>query len=145
MGKEGYTSKYTAVYISKYTERKVTAPQYLADFIMERIAAKEKTVLTYKYWNDERWKATYLAQLAHANALLKEASIVSILDFLRNHYRGKQIFSLGLKKNILQGCKEGPKHSNGIIVHDDVMEDLSSLEVDDEENNSNKRSLWEKL
>lgn len=134
------------VYPSKFTDKKIGAPQFLVDFIMERIAAKEKVTLPYKYWNSERWKKTFLAQLAHANALLKEHDCIAILEFLRS-YRGKNIFSLGLKSQILAGCKAGQSSlpASETVVMDDHEEYTELLDRDTKESTKRKANLWEKL
>ena len=134
-----------AVYPSKYTERKVGPSQYLADVVMERIASKEKKSLPYKYWNNSEWKKQYLHQVTAAGKLLREHDCLSIMEFLRSP-KGRNILSLGLRKQILDGVRALQKQKNisqalyeiedGLII-DDIEEDAKSDEP--------KASLWEKL
>lgn len=141
-----------AIYPSKYTDRKVTDAQYLCDEIIERIARKEKKTLPYKYWNLPEWNKIYRRQIGEANKLLKQASCVAIMNFLRSK-NGKYIFSLGLKKQIIDGVKN---LSVVVVNKDEVPAEIQGLKEDFiiidehisiEENESvePKANLWEKL
>lgn len=138
------------IYPSKYTDRKVTDSQYLTDEIMERIAKKEKKVLTYRYWNDPAWKKIFLRQLAEANALLKEVDCVAIMTFLRS-VKGRNIYSLGLKTQILAGAREYmKKYINETVgspiydVNDEFVKEIPDEEIVIESSKT-KSNLWEKL
>lgn len=139
-----------AIYPSKYTDRKVTDAQYLADEIMERIAKKEKKVLTYRYWNDPQWKKIFLRQLAEANTLLKEVDCVAIMAFLRS-VKGRNIYSLGLKKQIIAGAHECmEKYINKIVgspiydINDEFISDITDEDIIIESSET-KVNMWEKL
>jgi hypothetical protein len=142
------------IYPSNYTERKVTASQYLTDFIMERIAKKDKKVLTYKYWNDPAWKKIFLRQLGEATKLLKEANCVAIMAFLRS-VKGRNIYSLGLKAQILAGAKEfivvvakvanaGTPNLNSDVFSEDIIIE-AAIESGTPEHKNPSISLWERL
>jgi hypothetical protein len=71
-------------YPSSYTDRKISASQYLAERMCERIAKKEgKGDLPYKFWNVPVYKKFFLYQVNIANALLKLYSIEAILAALK--------------------------------------------------------------
>ena len=86
--------------ISKYrspsTGDYCTAAQYIAEIICQRIANKEKIgTLAYKFWNQPKWKKTYIRQVSLANKLIKEYGD----DFVRfiKSKSGSKIISLGMK------------------------------------------------
>lgn len=141
-----------AIYPSKYTDKKVTDAQYLCDEVCERIAKKEGKTLPYKYWSAPAWNKVYRRQIAEAAKLLRESDCVSIMEFLRSK-EGRKIYSLGLKKAILEGVKKNNKSTvvnceqnlNNIVV-DDYVEDMPEEELDTEEVASYiYRSPWEML
>lgn len=102
MGKE-YTEK--SRFKSNYTDKYIPDAQYLAEMICERLAAKEKTTLPQQFWNIDKWKKVFLAQLSHANKLLKEYDVFSISAALKD-YRCKWLHSLGLKSVLVPVVKE---------------------------------------
>lgn len=79
---------------SNYTDRNITPAQYLAEFICERQAQKQKVSLFNHFWNSEAWKKTFQHQVVIANRLLKSYTLVEIINVL-NSYKGKRITSLG--------------------------------------------------
>ena len=86
--------------ISKYrspsTGDYCTAAQYIAEIICQRIADKDKIgTLAYKFWNQPKWKKTYIRQVSLANKLIKEYGN----DFVRfiKSKSGSKIISLGTK------------------------------------------------
>ncbi len=82
---------------SKYaTGTFVSDGQYLAELICEKIAAKNKEKLPYKFWAWPVWKNTFLLQLAHANKLLKEFDVFVIIKALKDK-RAYKINSLGAR------------------------------------------------
>lgn len=103
------------VYDSKYTDKKVTAAQFLAELMIVRLAAKEKIKLEQKFWNDPKWSKQFKWQMTLANNLLKlypEGAIIQAVS-------GKDlewVFSLNtkvlLKKieaiSVLQTLEEEP-------------------------------------
>lgn len=140
------------IYPSKYTDKKVTAAQYLCDEIMERMALKAGKTLPYKYWSTDQWNKLYKWQIVAANDLLLEADCVSIMTFLRS-LAGKKILSLGQKKQILDGInkttkvivqavKAGVPNKNGDVFLEDVVIEMV---IDDINSYETKVSLWEKL
>lgn len=73
-----------------------TAAQYIAEIICQRIADKDKLgTLAYKFWNQDKWKKTYIRQVSLANKLVKEYGD----DFVRfiKSKSGKFIISLGMR------------------------------------------------
>lgn len=73
-----------------------TAAQYIAEIICQRIADKDKLgTLAYKFWNQDKWKKTYIRQVSLANKLVKEYGD----DFVRfiKSKSGKFIMSLGMR------------------------------------------------
>ena len=78
---------------------------YLAEKMVEKIAAKDGVKLPTRFWNHPLYKKDFLAQLNHANKLLKQFSCEVILECLRN-WRMKKIYSLGLKSVIEPICQE---------------------------------------
>ena len=83
---------------SKYIpeDKDISAAQYLAEFMCERIAHKDGKVLTTKFWNKPEWGKVFRAQITHANKWLKSYDARSILRALKT-FRGKKIYSLGAK------------------------------------------------
>lgn len=73
-----------------------TAAQYIAEIICQRIADKDKLgALAYKFWNQDKWKKTYIRQVSLANKLVKEYGD----DFVRfiKSKSGKFVLSLGMR------------------------------------------------
>lgn len=73
-----------------------TAAQYIAEIICQRIADKDKLgTLAYKFWNQNKWKKTYIRQVSLANKLVKEYGD----DFVRfiKSKSGKFVLSLGMR------------------------------------------------
>lgn len=79
---------------SKYSNGKeVTAAQYLAEMICERVAKKNKKDLHYRFWLNKEWEKEYKGQIAAANKLLQKYDIKHIISaLLTNH--GQKIYSL---------------------------------------------------
>jgi hypothetical protein len=136
----------TKKYKSKYTEKMVTAAAFLCDEIMERIAAKEKEKLPFRYWKTERWKQDFLRQIGEANKLLKVADVLSIMTFLRSP-RGKLVYSLGLKKIILEGASKYMAIRDFVDKVEEVPDDVFLYEELEEvpKDPIESVSLWEKL
>lgn len=88
-------------YKSRYgANSDITAAQYLVEFMMERIAKKEKTTLPFKFWNIPRWNKVFRMQIKYANELLSEYSEEEVFAALKTK-RGQRIFSLGAKKTMI--------------------------------------------
>lgn len=81
-------------YPSKYSNGKmVSAAQYLAEFICERKAKRQKADLHYRFWLSEQWEKEYKGQIAAAHKLLKNYDCKAIIDGL-NSSAGVKIYSL---------------------------------------------------
>lgn len=120
-GKQRFKSEYA---VDTY----VTAAQYLAELMCERIAKKEKRHLPDRFWQTDDWKKVFNLQIIKANEWLKEYDISVILKGLRTPAASK-IFSLGFKsalKPIFDRQKkiEGQKMPEQVTVVEksDIME-----------------------
>jgi predicted Fe-Mo cluster-binding NifX family protein len=79
---------------SKYSNGKsVTAAQYIAEFICERIAKKQNKDLHFRFWLSPEWEKEYKGQITAAHKLLKKYSYKDIIDGLLSS-RGIKIYSL---------------------------------------------------
>lgn len=77
----------------------ITAAQYLAEFMCERIAKKEGVQLPVRFWQLPHWKKVFLLQVLKANEWLKEYDISIIMKGLRSPAASK-IYSLGYKSGL---------------------------------------------
>src|SRR3972149_4018284 len=84
------------IYNSNYTNKKVTAANYLIEILFEKIAKREKKELPQKFWNHSDWSKQYKIQIIHANTLLKEFPISVIIAALNDQQCWK-ITSLGAR------------------------------------------------
>lgn len=128
-------------YKSRYgADSDITAAQYLVEFIMERIAKKEKTTLPYKFWNIPKWNKQFRMQIKYANELLAEYSEQEVFGALKTK-QGQRIFSLGAKKTMIiplieEGRKNKPKqhyaeeNKRAKIETDWILEQEMSEEVE---------------
>lgn len=81
-------------YPSKYSNGKfVSAAQYIAEMVCERIAKKDKKDLHYRFWLSEEWEKEYKGQITAANKLLKKYSAKGIINGLLST-KGLKIYSL---------------------------------------------------
>lgn len=80
-----------ADYPSKYTDTNVGPAAYLAELICERIAAKNKKALPYKFWKIDEWKRVYASQIQAAHSLMKLYSVEAIIAALKIK---KSVYSL---------------------------------------------------
>lgn len=81
-------------YPSKYSNGKSVGPaQYIAEFICERIAKRNKLDLHYRFWVNEEWEKVYKGQLTAAYKLLKQYEPKAVLNAL-NSKEGSKIYSL---------------------------------------------------
>ncbi len=137
-------------YQSKYTEDgKCGEAQYLVDISLERIAKREKETLTRQYWKNPKWLKHFKRQIVAANALLKEFTCKQIVDAL-NSPRGRNIYSLGLKKPISDLINSSPKWKPVEIKDEDVFtdhwDDDGNIEYHGEKLPVNKKkSTWQEL
>ena len=79
---------------SKYTDKQITPAQFLAEKICERLARKDKIALSDQFWNQARWRRTFLYQVQIANGLLKIYSWQAVLRALN---KNPGIYSLNAK------------------------------------------------
>jgi hypothetical protein len=81
-------------YPSKYSNGKeVSAAQYLAELVCERLAIKRKIDLHYRFWLNKEWEKEYKGQIAAANKLLKRFELRFVIQALKTD-RGQKIYSL---------------------------------------------------
>lgn len=90
-------------YVSKFSDKKVTAAQYVAQTMCERKAFKDGIKLDGSFWNDVVWKKFFLYQVSLANNLLKiypEGAIMQVLGMSDM----KWVWSLNTKQflNVLE-------------------------------------------
>jgi hypothetical protein len=84
-------------YQSRFGANWITASQYLAENMCSRKSrSDEGKDLPQKFWTDKYWEKQLLLQIRHANELLKQYSVSSILKALK-HPDCKRVYSLGLK------------------------------------------------
>jgi len=93
---------------SKYTDRKISPAQYLAERICERIAKKEKKTLAHKFWNTDYWKPIFMMQVVKANELLDYYNFAEIVKALAKP-RASYIYSLGAKAQLGPFLEEARK------------------------------------
>ncbi len=130
----------------------ISAASYLVEFICERIAFKHKVALPVKFWSTPAWNKVFRRQTKAAHDLLKETDCLSIVTFLRS-WDGRKIYSLGLKKVILDGCKKAePARLSASDVAEEYpcevdnslippWEDIAATDI----TNTKKDSLWKTL
>ena len=109
-------------YRSPSTGDYCTAAQYTAEIICQRIADKDKVgTLAYKFWNQPKWKKTYIRQVSLANKLIKEYGD----DFVRfiKSKSGKNIISLGMKdiKKKFEQFRSNLKEEKPIEVREPIQ------------------------
>lgn len=80
-------------YDSAYGGGQITAAQFLAEFMVARLARVKGVRLPLKFWNLPAWKRTYRLQLLHAYSVLKLYSPEAVSRALRSP-EGKKAFSL---------------------------------------------------
>lgn len=126
---------------SKYSNGKeVTAAQYLAEMICERLAHKNKKDLHYRFWINAEWEKEYKGQIAAANKLLSKYDIKHIIAALST-YHGRKIYSLRAPHLVDMIIRESQKKT---ITKKPINQDI------DRSNNSvgkkyNKTNILDKL
>ena len=81
-------------YPSRYSDdKKVTAAQYLAEFMCERQAQKNKKELPKRFWNLPHWTKKFKSQLFAAYGLLKLYDEVAIIRAVKSK-EARYIYSL---------------------------------------------------
>lgn len=102
--KSPYQSRFGAGWISE--------SQFLAENMCSRKARAEfGGELPAKFWQDPYWEKQLRLQLKHANDLLKEYSVTSILAALK-HPDAKKVYSLGLKNVLLPLIQKAQNKQN---------------------------------
>ncbi len=91
-------------YKSRYTDRYITAPQYIAELVCENIARKNEQQLVVRFWNTSQWKSTFRYQLILANGLLRLYDASVIVRTIRENGR-----ILSLKSPVLDSLLDKPK------------------------------------
>jgi ribosomal protein S25 len=79
---------------SKYSNGKsVSAAQYIAEMVCERIAKKNKKDLHYRFWVSEEWQKEYKGQITAAHKILKNFDAKAVINALLTD-DGRKIYSL---------------------------------------------------
>jgi hypothetical protein len=82
---------------SKYAiETYITAAQYLAEVMCERIAHSLGKQLPFRFWQTDEWKKQFQLQAIQANRWLKEYPMAVIFAGLRRP-EAQKIYSFGAK------------------------------------------------
>lgn len=96
-------------YLSKYGEPGealwVSANQILAEKMMARQAQKDGEKLPPRFWQNKTWQKRFVLQSTHASKLLKDFPCEVILEAI-DHWRLKNVYSLGLRSAIDPICQE---------------------------------------
>ncbi len=111
------------VYPSIYCDEKLTAAQYLAERMCERVAKKEGKELFPKFWSSPIWKKTFMQQLFAANSLLKLYGEAVIIKALR---ACPTVYSLRAPMLNLALEKENKKVFIPKCVVDDIRTDFDT-------------------
>lgn len=68
------------IYNSSYTSKKVTAAQYIAEKMCERLAKSKGTKLPSNFWYDETWMKYFKYQTLLANKLIKMYGVEPVMQ-----------------------------------------------------------------
>lgn len=141
-------------YKSRYgADSDITAAQYLVEFIMERIAKKEKTTLPFKFWNIPRWNKVFRMQIKYANDILRDYAEEDVFAALRSK-KGQHIFSLGAKKTMIVPLIEDGKRTKHVppstekteeLLDDDMISGVIDLDSGNINKEKQLKNLWSKL
>ena len=138
------------IFQSKYlADSAITQEQWLAEFIVERIAKKEGVTLPVKFWNTAKWKPVFQRQVVAANHLLKKYDLKDIIAAL-NSPKAKRVHSLGylsfLEPIILMvgADRHLPRVESATEINfdGDIFEEVNQVLF---ESKSIKKRLWEQL
>lgn len=117
-------------YESIYSDRKVSAAQYIAELVCLNRANKLGIDLPIYFWNSPQWKQFYTLQLIHANKLLKEFDEASIIKFARQ----KKIWSLanGWVKNAVKDFvpEHEPEFTPVEVIEEPVFQRTKQIDMD---------------
>lgn len=89
MPKQDTKHRFKSLYGSNY----VTDAQYLTEQFCVHVAKQSQEDLIDKFWKLPKWTKFFKQQIVAANKLLKEYSIDSVLEALRDN-RSKKVYSL---------------------------------------------------
>lgn len=109
-------------YDSNYTDKKITAAQYIAEVCCERKAKKEGKKLPQNFWNLSEWKVFFLRQHTLANKLLKMYGEAATIQGI-GRKEVKWAYSLNLPA-IAKAIESIAK-----IQKDEVIEEVQSVEI----------------
>lgn len=128
-------------YPSKYSNGKqVSAAQYIAEMICERLAKRNKKDLHYRFWLSSDWEKEYKGQITAANKLLQSYDFNEIVHALNSTY-GLKIYSL--RAPHLPGIIEKTRSSIPKAKNNDKIIERNLL--DKGKDNSIKYSVLDKL
>jgi hypothetical protein len=127
-------------FLSKYSNGKsVTAAQYIAEFICERIAKKQNKDLHFRFWLSTEWEKEYKGQIAAAHKLLKKYTYRQIIDGLLSS-RGLKIYSL--RAPHLDGIiQQAVKHQKSVPPPKNIQRNL----LDTGKKEINQKNILDKL
>lgn len=86
----------SAIYSSKYTDKKVTSAQLLAEKMVERKFSLRNKKLPKQFWNDLKYRKDFLTQKRFADGLLKLYTFEAINSAI-NSKEASRTYSLGAK------------------------------------------------
>lgn len=135
--------KYEPTYPSKFSNKKITAPNYLVELLFLKIAKREKKEFPRQFWNLPEYNKKYRLQLVHANKLLKKYN-VGVIALAINDKRCYNLTSLGANYILEPIIKEYEKQHNKIK---EELKHTESLEVSSEKPRKifKKKSLKDEL
>lgn len=128
-------------YNSRYSDKTVTAAQYITELICEHKAIIDKKDLYYKFWNNKEWSKFFRNQVTTANKLITKYGDKAIIRAL-NDCRCKRIFSLrapSLIKIIEEKLKE-VESENQVLTKEFSRTDNKSYRK-----NKTKKNILDKL
>jgi hypothetical protein len=128
-------------YKSKYSQKSVTAAQYVTETICEHKALREKKDLYYRFWINKEWSRFFRNQIATANKLIEQYGEKAVIRAL-NDSRSKRIFSLrapSLVNTIKEKVREVEKENQTLTQKFDRNKSTEFRKT------KNKKSIFDKL
>lgn len=113
------------VFVSRYgAGDNITAAQYIAEIMCERLARKDKEDLPVKFWNTPKWQRTFKQQILAAHSILKLHKADAIIAALK---KTPTVLSLRAEwlQPIIQECQQKLKI---VITTIDKLEVASTTE-----------------
>lgn len=117
-------------YQSKYGGGFITAAQFITELICEHAARSTSRQLFDFFWDSPEWKKDFLAQLTHANKLLKQYTpevIISVL--LHPSLKYKKVTSLGAKW-LLEPLFKSASEKEEILTENMCVSDIDFEAID---------------